>query len=110
MAEQLECITRLRIRRDGNDMKSVFGHGTAQLLEGVRELQSLNKAAKQMNMAYSKAWNSIRATEAHLGFPLLERRAQQGSVLTEEGERFLALFLEAEAAAQQAAEKVFENW
>ena len=92
------------------DQKCAFGKGTAMLLRGVAEYHSLNRAAKEMHMAYSKAWKSIRATEDHLGFQLIERKAQHGSVLTPEGERFLDHFLRAEAAAEKAASQVFADW
>ncbi len=110
MAADLECIARLRIRNPGSDTKSAFGHGTAQLLQGIVELDSLNQAAKRMGMAYSKAWKSIRATEAHLGFELIERHAQHGSVLTEKGRAFLDCFLRAEEAAERAAAEVFREF
>lgn len=110
MSAELECIARLRIRNPGSDTKSAFGHGTAQLLQGIVELDSLNQAAKRMGMAYSKAWKSIRATEAHLGFELIERHAQHGSVLTEKGRQFLDCFLRAEEAAEKAAAEVFREF
>ena len=110
MAEEMKCITRVRIRRGEEDTKTAFGHGTAQLLQGIEELNSLNRSAKRMGMAYSKAWKSIKATEEHLGFPLIERKAQHGSELTAEGKRFLAFFLRAEAAAEEAAAAVFREW
>ncbi len=110
MAAELECIARLRIRNPGSDTRSAFGHGTAQLLQGIVELDSLNQAAKRMGMAYSKAWKSIRATEAHLGFELIERHAQHGSVLTEKGRLFLDCFLRAEEAAEKAAAEVFREF
>ena len=110
MSDSLECIARLRICSRESDTKTAFGHGTAQLLQGIVELNSLNQAAKRMGMAYSKAWKSIRATEEHLGFQLIARKAQHGSELTEEGERFLDLFLRAEQAAEDAAAAVFREW
>ena len=109
-SESLECIARLRIRNKESDTKSAFGPGTAQLLQGIVELDSLNQAAKRMGMAYSKAWKSIKATEAHLGFDLIERHAQHGSVLTEKGARFLECFLRAQEAANKAAAEVFREW
>ena len=40
----------------GNDeANAVFGRGVAMLCRGVRDDGSLNKAAKNMGMAYSKA-------------------------------------------------------
>jgi molybdate transport system regulatory protein len=110
MSAELECIARLRIRNPGSDTRSAFGHGTAQLRQGIVELGSLNQAAKRMGMAYSKAWKSIRATEAHLGFELIERHAQHGSVLTEKGRQFLDCFLRAEEAAEKAAAEVFREF
>jgi len=108
--ENYKCIARIRIKNtcavDGSD----FGHGIAALLTGVEECGSLNKAAKDMGMAYSKAWKSIKNTEKELGFELLERRAQHGSVLTEKGSEFLMLFRLAEEKAQLAAQEVFEGF
>jgi molybdate transport system regulatory protein len=110
MNDSVKCVVRLRVCNPESDTKSAFGHGTAQLLQGIVELASLNQAAKRMGMAYSKAWKSIKATEAHLGFDLIERHAQHGSVLTEKGQRFLDCFLRAEEAANRAAEEVFREW
>ena len=103
-------ITRLRVKVPDGDVGTSFGHGTAQLLQGVVELHSLNRAAKRMGMAYSKAWKSIRETEAHLGFALLERRAQHGSVLTPNGEKLLEAFLAAVLAADTAARETFKSF
>ena len=110
MVQELCTIVRLRVRREAQEPGSAFGYGTAMLLQGIEELHSLNQAAKRMGMAYSKAWKSIRATEEHLGFQLIERQAQHGSILTERGKRFLDCFLRAEAAAEAAAEAVFREW
>lgn len=66
-----------------------FGPGVAALCRGVRELGSLNAAAKQMHMAYSKAWKMMGATEQSLGVELISRDGARGSTLTPEGERLL---------------------
>lgn len=110
MSAKPRCIVRLRLKNDESENQSTFGPGIALLLQGIVELKSLNKAAKRMGMAYSKAWTSIRATEEHLGIVLIERRGQHGSVLTAEGERLLDYFLRAQAAAEQAAEEVFRDY
>ena len=47
----------------GNDeANAVFGRGVAMLCRGVRDDGSLNKAAKNMGMAYSKAWRIMKQT------------------------------------------------
>jgi len=107
MSNPLHFNVRVKVFAPEGDPKYAFGKGTAMLLRGVDTLHSLNQAAKEMNMAYSKAWTSIKATEAHLGFPLIERHAQHGSELTEKGRRLLELYEEAERRAEDAIRGVF---
>ena len=56
-----------------NDGKA-FGDGPYELLKRVDETHSLHRAAKEMEMAYSKAWRLIGAMEKKLGFLLIERK------------------------------------
>ena len=100
---------RIKVFSPEGDRKYAFGKGTALLLRGVDEHHSLNKAAKEMGMAYSKAWKSLNATEEYLGFKLIERQGQRGSMLTDKGRRFLEIYEEAEKKASQAAFDVFDN-
>jgi molybdate transport system regulatory protein len=109
MNEEYDCIVRIRIHKHGGDINTVFGRGTACLLNGVERFHSLNRAAKDMNMAYSKAWKSINETEKHLGLKLIERNGQHGSELTERGQRFLRMYEEAERRAYSAADEVFKS-
>jgi molybdate transport system regulatory protein len=51
-----------------------FGDGPYELLRGVQKTKSLRQAAREMGMAYSKAWRVIRTMEERLGFALLERK------------------------------------
>lgn len=87
----LTASTRLTIRGDER-RPGAFGLGCAQLLEGVAEERSLNRAAKRMGMAYSKAWRVVREAEGQLGMQLLERDGARGSELTADGERVLAAY------------------
>lgn len=91
---KLETNVRLSIKNAGSDSNSVFGYGIANLCLGVRELGSLNAAAKSMGMAYSKAWRVIRDTESALGVQLLDRDGAHGSSLTPEGEKLLDAYLD----------------
>ncbi|MEG2083597.1 MAG: LysR family transcriptional regulator, partial [Oscillospiraceae bacterium] len=73
MDESFEILIRIRITKHDGDKSCAFGFGTAELLRGVSEHGSLNRAAHEMGMAYSKAWKSLRETEKQLGFSLLDR-------------------------------------
>lgn len=81
----LQAEVRLSIYNPNSESNSVFGKGVSNLCNGVKELGSLNAAAKSMGMAYSKAWRIIKDTEEALGIELLIRDGAHGSVLTEEG-------------------------
>lgn len=85
----LSAHARLTISDDTRDLPGAFGGGCATLLEGVADEGSLNRAAKRMGMAYSKAWRIVREAEAHLDCELLTRDGARGSRLTPEGERAL---------------------
>ena len=52
-----------------------FGDGPCELLKRVEETHSLHRAAKEMGMAYSKAWRLIGLMEKRLGLLLIERKA-----------------------------------
>lgn len=76
---------------DGEDGKALGG-GLVSLLRGVEESGSLNRAAKDMHMAYSKAWKLMNTTEEHLGVTLIERDGARGSALTDEGKLLLRCY------------------
>lgn len=85
---------RLVIKNEDPEIPGVFGHGVVLLLEGVARQNSLNKAAKSMGMAYSKAWRIVKEAEEQLGCQLLDRKGAHGSTLTPEGERAVAAYNE----------------
>ncbi|WP_165045036.1 MULTISPECIES: winged helix-turn-helix domain-containing protein [unclassified Adlercreutzia] len=80
-------LSIVSIGEDGD--KVMFGPGVAELCRGVRDLGSLNAAAKSMRMAYSKAWRIMGETEEALGMPLIIRDGARGSVLTDDGTTLL---------------------
>ncbi len=100
-------IIRLAVTSEGTDSNSQFGRGVANLCMGVRELGSLNAAAKSMKMAYSKAWRIVKDTEAALGMQLLDRDGAHGSTLTEAGDKLLDAYVEIDAKLQEFAEQEF---
>lgn len=75
----------------------VFGPGLAGLLESVQERGSLRAAVADANISYRHAWEMIREAEQHLGVPLIEPRVGGrgggSSVLSENGRRFLSVFI-----------------
>ena len=103
----LKPSLRLSIENPASESGSVFGRGIANLCLGVREMGSLNAAAKSMGMAYSKAWRIIKETEAALGIQLLNRDGAHGSQLTEAGDRILDAYLAIEKKLQKQAEEEF---
>jgi len=110
MSEHYKAIVRIRIIGESDETERSFGIGTAQLLRGVKEMASLNKAAKAMGMAYSKAWKSINTTEEHLGYHLIDRNGPKGSALTQEGEEFLEMYDKMCIAAQEAVQGVLDEY
>ena len=84
-----------------------FGKGAAILLRGIEENGSLNKTAKNLHMAYSKAWSMIKKVEEGLGFQLIDRFGARGSALTEDGKRFLELYDEYERRVEEYSDKTF---
>lgn len=105
----LKPTIRLSITNPKNESRSEFGRGIATLCLGVRNLGSLNAAAKSIGMAYSKAWRIIKETEECLGFQLLDRDGAHGSTLTKEGDAILDAYLAVEEKIQKEAEAQFKK-
>ena len=106
---ELIPIVRLSITNSADESDSLFGPGVASLCAGVRELGSLNAAAKDMKMAYSKAWRIVKETEASLGMQLLNRDGAHGSTLTEDGDKLLDTYLAVEKRLKKVANDEFSK-
>lgn len=108
--KSLSYTLRIRIFRE----EPCFGPGVMELMKRVKESGSLQTAAAQMHMAYSKAWKVIKTSEQQLGFPLTTRRAGGAgggsSVLTPEGEEFLMRYTAFQRRACEAADKLFYEY
>jgi molybdate transport system regulatory protein len=76
--------------------EKVFGDGPLDILHRVERTGSLRKAAEEINMSYSQAWNLIKDLEERLGFKLLERKrggeSGGGSQLTEQARDLMMKF------------------
>ena len=90
-----------------------FGDGPYELLRRVEKTESLHQAARQMGMAYSKAWRMIWTLEKRLGFTLLERKAGGvaggGSKVTPEAKRFMKHYGRFRTDIEKTLEKVFQR-
>lgn len=103
----LEPSIRLSFQNPSSEKTSVFGKGISDLCRGVRSKGSLNAAAKDIGMAYSKAWRIIKDTEAALDVQLLNRDGAHGSELTEEGGRILDTYIAINNRLQAEAQQLF---
>ncbi|SFG47295.1 molybdate transport system regulatory protein [Desulfotomaculum arcticum] len=65
-----------------------FGEGPYDILKRINRLKSLNKAAAEIHMSYSQAWNLINTMEKRLNIKLIRRKtggnSGGGSYLTPE--------------------------
>ena len=107
---ELEYNVLLRLKKD----KIFFGPGPCTLLQYIKETSSINKAAKRMNMTYTKAIRLIKIAEEQLGYDLLIKQIGGidggGSFLTEEGEIFLKKYLNFKKELTESADKIFEKY
>jgi len=90
----------------------ILGLGRAELLMRIQETGSLNRAAQVMGMSYRAAWGRLKASEAIVGEPLVEKtQGNKGFVLTELGERlakdFKAWHADVERYALERAQETF---
>jgi molybdate transport system regulatory protein len=91
----------------------VFGRGRRFLLEAIDRYGSINRAAKEINISYRKAWSYIKAMEDRLGIKLVNRRVGGknggGAELTEEAREFLKRYGELEDNIRRYANKKFQE-
>ncbi len=106
----MRCKTIIKISNSTEPGSLGFGRGIVQLLEGVEELGSINKATNAMGMAYSKAWKIINSIEKEFQVRLIDRDGARGSALTEEARQMIARYHEILDAAEAAAEEVFRKY
>ena len=69
--QDLHPQVKLMIASSADRKGPSFGKGAATLLHGIEQNGSLNKTAKDLHMAYSKAWSMIKKVEEGLGFTLI---------------------------------------
>lgn len=106
----MEIRSKLWIEVDG---KPVFGRGRRFLLEAIDRYGSINRAAKEINISYRKAWGYIKAMEERLGIKLVERqtggRHGGGATLTQDARNFLKKYEALEKGIQGLVDERFNQ-
>ena len=100
---------KLSLVNKNSDAKSVLGKGVITLMRYIDEGHSLNKAAKEMNMAYSKAWRIIKNTSEALDCEQVKSTRPTGSKLTAQGKILLDLYNKMEEHLKIEAENYFDE-
>jgi molybdate transport system regulatory protein len=78
------------IEKDG---KVLFGRGRDDILTAVRDMHSLNAAAKKLEMSYRAAWGRLKASEDRMGMRLVDVDAsEKGMHLTHRAEALIKRF------------------
>ena len=72
----------------------LLGKGGAEILETIKQVESISKSAKKAGMSYRYVWNYIAKIEKRLGEPVVKTfkggsKGGGGAVLTELGENLL---------------------
>lgn len=92
--------------------EKAFGPGMVALLQEIERTGSLQRAARSMNMAYSKAWKMLRTAEKEWGFPLTDRetggRDGGGSTLTSQARTLMETYLSFRRDAETELDRLFE--
>lgn len=91
----------------------VFGRGRRFLLEAIDTYGSINRAAKEIDISFRKAWGHIKAMEERLGIKLVERHAGGknggGAALTDDARKFLKQYKLMEDDIREIVDKRFKK-
>lgn len=103
------CVKLFLSLAGSDDHASGMGKGVVRICKSVERLGSLNRAAKEMGMAYSKAWRIVKNTEEALGVKLFVRQGASGSILTEEAKALVRIFDHVEGGLAVQANKLLDE-
>jgi len=108
--EKLHLTLRIRLAKED----IFFGPGVVTLLTLTKEFESLNGAAKEMNLSYTKAYKMIKVAEKALGFKLLDRKiggiGGGGSSLTPECIEFLEQYIAFDKEINSISKELFNKY
>jgi molybdate transport repressor ModE-like protein len=91
-----------------------FGPGICELLEKIDETGSIQAAARQMNMSYTKAWKILNRAEKEMNCQLTIRlnggKSGGSSSLTREGREAVTAFRELEQRLLIESERLLTQY
>jgi len=106
----MDIRSKIWIEVDG---EPVFGRGRRFLLEAIDAHGSINRAAKEVDISFRKAWGHIKAMEERLGVKLVERqtggRNGGGATLTDDARKFLEKYEALEKGIQEIVDTRFRS-
>ena len=106
--------TRVRVKLTLHKQERFFGPGICELLEKIDENGSIQSAAKQMEMSYTKAWKILNRAEEAMGQRLIVRlnggKSGGSSVLTDEGRAAVKAFRTMEQKLQEESERLYNEY
>ena len=105
---------RVRVKLTLHKQERFFGPGICELLEKIDENGSIQSAAKQMEMSYTKAWKILNRAEEAMGRRLIVRlnggKSGGSSVLTDEGRAAVKAFRTMEQKLQEESERLYNEY
>ena len=108
----MELKTKIYLVDEEDD--KFMGIGVLWLLQEVAGTQSLNKAATNLGISYTKAFNMVKNLEKALGKEVLLRKkggsTREGATLTDFGSDFLALYDEFQKSAKKSMEAPYREF
>ena len=91
-----------------------FGPGICELLEKIDETGSIQAAAQQMHMSYTKAWKILNRAEKEMQKRLINRvnggKNGGSSVLTEKGREAVRTYREMEKILKEESERLLAGY
>lgn len=94
--------------------EGAFGPGKAALLERIATEGSISKAAKAMDMSYSRAWQLVDSMNSAFRKPLVEPKTGGkkggGASITKAGEEVLSLYRRMEEQLAANADAFFPEF
>jgi molybdate transport system regulatory protein len=96
------------------DGERFFGPGRLELLERIEETGSINKAAKQLEMSYKKAWEMVNALNSQASKPFVVTQIGGekggGSIITAEAKQLIAYHRELRERFRKFLEKETQHF